>query len=235
MTIGLIQLGFTVVRSRSDKGPDAVVETPEGQIWIEAVAPSAGTTTDRVPEQVMDGSFTSLPRRQCLLRLAQGLETKRMVLAEYIRRKIIPESGSCIIAISACDLNQFGPILGFPCDPPLTLLAGVGDMVVTIGGERDPYNKRQTSINRDSGSQVNTTMFDRDDFRIVAGVLYSAPDPLNAPLPPQSTFILYLNPKALNPIPEMFRMKLQTWSETRNATMISWNKKEPGELCLTLA
>ena len=226
LTLGLVRLGFDVTSSRSDKGPDLFLEVAGTRLWIEAVAPSIGTTSDCVPEPIMNG-FGHFPKRECLLRLTQGLEGKQQALAQYMQKSTIRPEDCCIIAISACNLNQFGSLLDWPCPAPLALLAGVGHMVVTLDGSREPYCAQQKSISRDSGSPVDTAMFDREEFRVVSAVLYSKPDPLNAPPLPESSFSLFLNPRAIRHVPVEVSATMEAWVEERRKTEIVWRITQP--------
>lgn len=86
-------------------------------------------------------------------------------------------------------------------------------MVVTIDGSRAPYIKRQTTISRNSGNLIESIIYERDDFKIVSGVLYSNIDPLNALCLPESTFSLFLNPQANYPVPCNVCVTMETWTE----------------------
>jgi len=141
LTIGLVHLGIKARSSRNDKGPDLVVDVGGNRLWIEAVVPSVGTKSDRVPKPIMNG-VGDYPKRECLLRLAQGLDGKQKALTKYIQESTILPEEPCIIAISACKLNQFGSLLDWPCPAPLALLSGAGHMVVTLHGSREPYCSR---------------------------------------------------------------------------------------------
>ena len=226
LTIGLVHLGFNVKSSPKNKGPDLVVEVGGTRLFIEAVAPKVGEKSDRVPDPIMNG-VGDYPMRECLLRLAQGLESKREAFARYAEESIIQPGDACIIAISACDLNQFGSLLDWPCPLPIALLAGAGHMVVTLDGSRDPFCMRQKSINRDSGSPVDTAMYEREDFRVVSAVLYSKPDPLNAPGLPESSLSLFLNPRARRPVPHDMCVTMETWTEEQRDTETIWSRTQP--------
>lgn len=228
LAIGLIHLGLNARPPRDDEGPDLVVDVAGRRVWIEAVVPSIGTTSDRVPEPIMNG-LGDYPKRECLLRLAQGLDSKQKALTEYVQESLIQPEEPCIVAISACNLNTFGSLLDLDptCPAPLALLAGAGPMVVTRHGSREPYCKRQTSINRDSGSHVDTALYEKEDFRVVSGVLYSSPDPLNAPYPPEASFSLFLNPRANYSVPHDVYANMETWTEEQSGSETIWKKTQP--------
>ena len=223
LTLGLLHLGVNIKTSPADEGPDLCVDINGKRLWIEAVAPRVGTTSDRVPEPTVNG-VSDYPKRECLLRLSQQLNAKRNIFEKYIQKAIIQPEDVCIIAISACNLNQYGSLLDFPCSAPLALLAGAGDMVVTRNSSQDTYFKQQKTINRDSGSPIDFMMYERDDFKIVSGILYSNNDPLNAPSRPESTFSLFLNPRAYYHVPCDIYMKMETWTEEKRKVETIWKK-----------
>jgi hypothetical protein len=225
LTVGLVHLGFDVKLSPKNKGPDLVVDVGGSRVFIEAVAPKVGEKSDRVPDPIMD-SVGDYPRRECLLRLAQGLDSKQKAFARYAEESIIQPRDACIIAISACDLNQFGSFLDWPCPAPIALLAGAGHMVVTLDGSRHPFCMRQKSINKNLGRPVDIAMYDREDFRVVSAVLYSKPDPLNAPAVPESSLSLFLNPRARCPVPHDMSVTMETWSERQRDTETIWTRTQ---------
>lgn len=221
VAVCLLQLGFSPSTSKKDFGPDISLNFANDLVFIEAVAPKAGTASDRVPKPVENGSF-DLPERECLLRLTQALTDKCKKFHEYIEKGVVTINDCCIIAVSASNLNQFGTILDSGCPAPLKVLAGAGPLAVTLGGNDSPYITSRRLIRRDSGSPINVALFDTPDFSIVAGVLYSPIDLWNAPPSAQDAITLFVNPRAHRPIPVAFLSRFEHWVTVRSTQ----NKQE---------
>lgn len=231
LTVGLLHASrfssYKVETSKQDKGPDIKVTTPDGErIWIEAVAPDPGTGSDRVPEHEEDGVF-DVPNKECLLRLYQALKMKQEKFEEYQHNGFVDRDDPCIIAISSCALNQFGHLLDFPCPAPLSVIAGADKMV--LRRNNPPYITKRQSIEKKSGFLVNTCAFEDPSFDIISAVLYSSEDPLNAPLNPESTFQLFLNPRATNRLPKYFICHFSTWYCKNDRKDEEWKKVLCGE------
>ena len=227
LTIGLIRLCFPVSTFSQDDRPDMLLDFKETKVWIEAVAPKPGTKSDGVPEPVLNG-VQDLPMRECLLRLTQALTEKRKRFSYYVQRGIVSENDVLVIALSACALNTFGSLLEWPQPVMLRVLTGAGDLAIPLDLPHSPYSTRQDAILRNSGSPVDTVLFEKEEYRIISGVLYSNADPVNAPLSPETTLSLFLNPKADVEVPIGIRKKIVTWrEERRTGTEIVWTKTQP--------
>jgi hypothetical protein len=226
--IGLMNLGFEVKPSPPHrKGPDIQLPFLEQKnIWVEAVAPNVGTTSDKIPESVIDG-VADFPKEQCLFRLATALESKAKIFHDYqtnLDSRIIKESDFSIIALSACALNQLGSLLEFPAPAPLSIFAGAGNLVLSSKQEKSFVEHREF-LCKDSGSNVSMNFFENEQFNIISAVLYSFIDPLNAPDKPETTFQLFVNPNATNQIPSLFIQRFETWIRvSKNTGESLWTK-----------
>jgi hypothetical protein len=211
LSVGLMNLGFAVVPSPPHrKGPDILVRLSEQSVlWIEAVAPNIGMASDRVPDPVMNG-VAEFPKEKYLLRLSQALNDKRQKFEEYRSAGIMGASDSCIIALSACALNQVGTLLDFPVPVPLSVLAGAANFVLT-GKKEQSFIQRRETLYKNSGGPVDMNLFETESFKMISAVLYSCVDPLNAPEKPETTFQIFINPNATNQVPSRFRHGLETW------------------------
>jgi len=226
LTVGMLHLGFKPKPSKSDQGPDLSLYVNGGIVFVEATAPSTGTKSDRVPEIIHNG-VSDFPERECLLRLAQALTDKCRRFHEYIKDRVVPADGGFIIALSATNLNQFGTLLDAAHPAPLSVLAGAGPTVVTIGGKQPPYSSRRDTLKRDSGSGVDVCLFEKPEFRIIAGVLYSPVDLWNATLKPEDSISLFLNPTPNHPLAPSFRSRFVHWSQERlSSHELVWKKTQ---------
>lgn len=149
LTLGILQLGFQIETNKEDAGPDIRMMLGDSpSLWIEAVAPSKGEATDRVPDQEPN-TVVDMPRREGLLRLTQSISSKKEKFEHYIQESIIHENDPCIIALSACSLD-LGESLDWPCPAPISVLTGADNLVLTSDGHH--YQHRE-SLLRDSGSE----------------------------------------------------------------------------------
>ena len=218
---------FAPKRNKSDVGPDITLELQENVVYVEAVAPSIGCSSDNVPEPVENG-VANFPERECLLRLTQALTAKKERFQNYIDEGIVPGNACRIIAMSATRLNQFGTLLDSVHPAPLSVLAGAGPMVIPIGEKEPAYSGRRSILARDSGSSVDAALFDSPEFSIVSAVLYSPLDLWNAPLIPGEFLSLFLNPSADIQVPSMLTERFVTWTrQETESTEIIWKKSTP--------
>lgn len=218
LTVGLHHIstssGFKVETSKLDKGPDVKIALKDGNvIWVEAVAPNPGKGADCVPEHSEDCVF-DVPHDECMLRLAQGLKMKQEKFEEYQSKNFVRHEDHSIIALSSCALNQFGHLLNFPCPAPLRVLSGAKDLV--LRKNKPSYVSKRQTIKKTSGCSVPTCLFDDSSFDIISAIIYSFEDPLNAPQDPESTFQLFLNPRATVPLPKFLFNNIETWVCEKN-------------------
>ena len=226
LMLGLHRLGFPISTCSKDDRPDLLLDFGDVKVWVEAVAPKPGSMSDAVPEPVVDG-VQDLPMREALLRLTQAVTAKREALNCYVQRGIVSDKDAFVVAVSSCALNQFGSLLDWPQPVMLRVLAGAGDLAIPLKGSSRPYSKLQDQTFRDSGSPVDLALFYSDEFSAVAGVLYSRDDPLNAPIAPEESFELFINPKGQVRLPEAITQKVLTWSEDRTTgEQVVWKKTQ---------
>jgi len=228
LTVGLLHAsmnsGINIKTSNLDIGPDIKINLPgEHVVWIEAVAPDPGKGDDRIPDHDEEGVF-GLPRNECLLRLVQGMTAKKEQFNAYEINKIVNSEDSCIIAISSCALFQLGHLLNFPCPLLLCVLSGAHNMV--LSKNKPPFVSKRQGIVKASGNSVSTCLLDDSSFDIISAFIYSSEDPLNAPIDAESTFKIFLNPNARNPLPKSFLkdIKIETWSREESDDGITWKK-----------
>jgi hypothetical protein len=226
LTVGLHHLsnssGFKVETSKHDEGPDVKIAFADrNSIWVEAVAPDPGNGTDCVPEHPEDCVF-DVPHDECMLRLAQALIMKREKFEEYQSKNSVSHGDHCIIALSSCALNQFGHLLDFPCPAPLKLLSGADKLVLRKNGPS--YVSKRRMIKKISGCSVPACLVEDHLFDIISAIIYSSEDPLNAPSDPESTFQLFLNPRAKAPLPKFLFNNIETWYCEKNKNGEEWKK-----------
>jgi len=191
------------------------------RIWIEAVAPNTGEGNDRVPE-LKEDCVSDLPKDECLLRLAQGIKAKKDKFESYRSKGVVNPNDACIIAVSSCALNQFGSLLDYPCPAPISVLSGANKMV--LSKNKPPCVSKRQMIPKSSGSPVDVCVFDDPSYDMISAVLYSSEDPLNAPPNPELSFQMFLNPRAIIPIPENFLNNITCWHSEKYGDGVEWRR-----------
>lgn len=227
LTLGLCHLGLPVSTFFQDDQPDVLLDFGDAKVWVEAVAPNPGAKSDAVPKPVVNG-VSDLPMQECLLRLTQAVTVKREALNCYVQRGIVSQADAFVVAVSACALNQFGSLLDWPQPVMLRVLAGAGDLAIPLNKSSAPYSKRKNAARRDSGAPVNLALFYSNEFSSVGGVLYSNQDSLNAPIVPEESFELFLNPKSKVRLPRAITETIATWAEDSSSEeRVVWKRTQP--------
>ncbi len=228
--VGMLRVGFQPDSSKSDTGPDISLKFGDRLVFVEAIAPTAGTQPDRVPMPILNG-VGDFPERECLLRFTQALTDKCKKMRDYMDRGVIRPDACAVIALSASDLNLFGSFLDAHHPAPLSVLAGAGATILPTGGGSWSQSSHRRMVQRNCGSEVDTVLFEKPDFSIISGVLYSPVDLWNATREPEDSISLFVNPLAEQTIPGPFLGRLVTWVEhSRGDDKVVWKKVQPKDL-----
>ena len=199
--VGLISIGFEVRTSKVEKGPDFELSKNDNRYIVEAIAPGEGCSADKLPAFECDYEVRSfdLPEKEFLLRLTSAITEKLNKYKIYLEKGIVSNQDALIIALSSCNLHQYGSLMDYPVLAPLKVLRGFGFECINLKTGRRAIAKRER-ISKNSGEMVDVNLFAREDMRIISALLYSNVDPLNSPDQPEKTFVLIKNTNALNPI-----------------------------------
>jgi len=193
LSVGLLNIGIEIQKKKTEEGPDISIYDPikvSPKIYIEAVAPKEGKTEDKLPEMKL--GVHNLPEKEFLLRLSEAAFKKKYEkYKHYINSNKICENDIYIIAISACNLSQYGSLMDHP-PAPLKFLASAG------------YFK--AIRNR----LVEMNYFLSKEYDGISAVLYSNVDLLNCPDKPEEKFVIVKNPIAKNPISNAFFKGIET-------------------------
>jgi len=97
---------------------------------------------------------------------------------------------------------------------------------MVLSKNKPPFVSKRQGIVKASGNSVSTCLLDDSSFDIISAFIYSSEDPLNAPIDAESTFKIFLNPNARNPLPKSFLkdIKIETWSREESDDGITWKK-----------
>ena len=207
----LREIGFQV--SRGNAGPDFWVESNEGRIWIEAIAPEAGDSgnPDYVPEPPLN-QVSDTPVRQIILRLTGAIYEKQAKFSSYRSCGIVGQSDRCVIALSAAKLRY--PVT---IDYLQRALYEAGDIYVAIdpaslkiveqGRRHEPQiAKRAKSINKPS--------FLHDGCDHISALLFGWRGIANTPPMLGSEWALFHNDNARNRLARgWLRRGSEHWAE----------------------
>lgn len=202
LTCSLLQLGLDVHCPKP--GPDNLVETVGGRIWIEAVTPTSGASghPDAIPEPKA-GKAERVPEERILLRMRSAIRYKyETKYREYLDKGIIAPDDSYVVAVNGCQLHHaiadnYPPWIAKSVFP-------IGGLQVAL--DRDSLEVVDTSyqyravVEKSSGASVSTDIFLDPEYRDLSGVLYSRVDAGNPTARMADDFILVHNPFANRPL-----------------------------------
>lgn len=200
-------IGYTLIKhdipfTSTNIGPDILIETPEGKIWIEAVACNTGDGEDRVPAMVYEVA-TSVPENEMAIRIANSLDVKLKKYQKYITEGTVSLDDILIIAVNAGIFNHI-----IDGDMPLILkpLFAIGHRTLSlpIGGEGPTKAgiSTRTFIEKRNGSKVPMTFFLEKEHNIISAVIYNSKTVLNQDEPAGSNMMVIRNPLAIKPLAE---------------------------------
>lgn len=193
-------------RKREGGQPDLCVLEEGRRIWIEAIAPEAGSAG---PDQVLGpkpinegGGLAAAPVRQVQLRATSALLTKSRVIEKYLAQGTIAPEDVRLIAIGA---GRFGSLVQ---DDPLPLAMSVvfplGAPYMTIdldsGALVDEGFRFSPEIAR-SGTPIPRTAFLDARFAHVSGLVWSRMG-IGFLGQPDRPLTLVHNPLAQRPLPQ---------------------------------
>ncbi len=200
-------IGYTLIKNgvsftSTNKGPDILIETPEGKIWIEAVVCNSGDGPDRVPAMIY-GVASDVPDDEMIIRMANSLDAKFKKYQKYINEDIVSVEDKLIIAVNA---GIFSHVVDG--DMPLILKAifaiGFRTLSLPIDGKGPvkPGISTRNFIEKKNGSKVATTFFLEKEHASISAVLYTSRTVLNQDEPAGTNIMVVRNPIATNPLPD---------------------------------
>lgn len=215
LSVGLLNLGFVIDISPTDnKRPDIKIDrSTTGNIWIEAIAPKPGETEDALPPMKFGTTkcpaIADVPDNQFLLRLTSATKVKSEKYKEYLEDNIVGVNDILIIAVSACDLDEYDFEMDHPVPAPLKVLYGAGPECLTRNGS---YIKKRSPLRKFSGGIIETNIFECSESDHISAVIYSNAKILNCPDNPAEKMIAIINPNAKNPVPLSLFSGLEQWT-----------------------
>ena len=165
LSVGLLNIGIEIQKKKTEEGPNVLIYDPikvSPKIYIEAVAPKEGETEYKLPEMKL--GVHNLPEKEFLLRLSEAAFKKKYEKYKYyINSNKICENDIYIIAISACNLSQYGSLMDYPYIAPLKFLS--------VAGHFKAIRNRLVEMN----------YFLSKEYDGISAVLYSYVDLMNHP------------------------------------------------------
>jgi hypothetical protein len=195
-----------VMRRRKNDGPDIQISP---NIWVEAIAVTAGTGPDAVPDyrNAPTNVATDTPDEQMKLRLISGINEKRAKFDGYIKNGLVNAGDICIVALNAAlvsplIINEWGEsrivraVMEF--GPPVIVLDRQTRAVV------ERTNAHQAAVIKKNQSPVGQGMFLDDSAKSVSACLYNNADYGYEPPVLGEGFIVVHNRSANQPLPRGF-------------------------------
>ena len=175
----LLDWGFTKINNgnKKDKGPDFKITVNNKKYWIETVAPEIGTNENKLP--IIQDGVHDLPREEFILRLLNSMDNKIKKFKKYIDNKIVKEDDVKIIAISTCNLSQYGDLMDFPELAIESLLYNWGEEIINLkNGNKWLSSKNGINVkSREGMKNISTNIFKENCS--IDGVIYTHDEPLN--------------------------------------------------------
>lgn len=202
LACAFIEMGFDLIPRNSSHGPDIQININNRTLWIEAIAPDAGTGADAVPGYPNDDvpQVIRIPEEQIILRLTNSFYKKCEKYEKYINTGIISKDDIFVIAINGFDIPH---ILGEEEIPYIVKsVLPFGDLTITLDIENmkpiDQFYAYREHIQKKSGKNVITKAFQDEKYSFVSGIIYSVAELWNLPASLGADFLFLHNPIANN-------------------------------------
>lgn len=223
LACSLIAKGFSI--TSDDKGPDIRISKEGVVIWIEAVAPKAGTGNDAVTE-LQPQTIRDVPDDQIKLRYRSAIEEKyNKKYKKYLLEKIVKPNDCYIIAINGSAIPSARREIEIP--RIIRSVLPFGNETLRINVEEyevvDRYYQYQDQVRKVSGFSVSTDIFLNNQYDGISAVLYSCVDVLNRPQEFGDDFVLLHNPLAKNKLERgLIKLGREYWVEKSILESTNW-------------
>lgn len=223
LTVGLLNVlepTLDIHKKKKEEGPDIIIKNLNNtlpKIFIEAITPKEGETEHKLPE--LQWGCHKLHEEEFLLRLSGAFKEKYKKYNSYLDKNIIGENDIYIIAISSCNLSEYGSLMDYPCPAPLKILFGAGYQVVS---PKNSFVKYRPQLMKDD-SPIEMNYFLQNEYNGISAVIYSNSGILSCPNNPEEKFVVIKNPLAKNPLPDKFLKDATIWTFDNDSKTL--NKK----------
>ena len=170
-----------------------------------------GAVSNHRPYRDPDGGNVAydVPNEKMILRYLNSISSKKAQHENWIAKGIVSKDDAFIVALNPRGLSHdYADTV-----PPRILQAAfaVGNQYITIA--RDTLKQVgggfqfRDQINKASGTQVSTAVFQQVEYACLSGLLVSRVDVANQPEKLGNDFQLVPNPHAAVALPEKFRLR----------------------------
>jgi len=234
LSCALLDLGHSLCE-RSGTGPDVCIEEGASRIWLEAVAPRAGSGPNGAPDLVADliareftdDAYGGVPGfGSQILRYRGAIKEKLAKYEQYLRSELIQPSEPYVIALngfqvpgSIIDDDDVPTILKavYPLGPPKWRFDFAKGEVTDLGPSY------RGAVKTAAGSDVPTTIFLDQHYAGVSAVLYARCDVYNRPARPGGEFIVVHNREASNQLDRgWIRAGVEFWADHDGIERHDW-------------
>jgi len=198
------ELPISAEREKANRGPDILIDSPEGRVWIEAIAPTAGgeVNPDRVPE-MLPNVVTTIQKDGILLRYRAAIEEKHNKYWKYREDGIVAPTDAYVIAIDSCRIPNAIANANWKDRPPYILEVVLPIERIwrfsRIEGAKDDYRFRG-GITRESGAKVDTSVFLDPEYAGISAVICAYVSCGHMPSSMGGNYVFVHNPLASNPL-----------------------------------
>jgi hypothetical protein len=211
-----------------DGGPEFGVDIEGKRYWFDAIAPTAGTGPDAVPDDV-EYKAHFVPTQQMILRYTSALATKRDKWRKDLRTGRVSEADGFVVAIN--DRSIPWAWAGAEMPYIVKALYGLGDLTVTIDTRTlevvDTKHQHRPTIKKTSGTEVSSRAFVAGECPEVSAVLYSIVNAANYTPQLGQYFMILHNHEPNVPLPlSALRFSREYWIEGENLKMKDWSTTE---------
>lgn len=225
-------LGFSLIKQgvslapydKRKGGPDLLILRKKLKVWLEAVAPTAGSSANAVPE-IEFGVVRDVPDEQIKLRYCSVIDKKYKKYSVYTEKKIILEDDCYVIAVNGGAIPSASKEIDIPRIVRCVLPFGNEVIEINIDSLEvlDVHHQYQGASYNKSGSLVSTNIFLNSKYDVISAILFSNVDALNYPNYPGNDFVLIHNPLAKNPLPRgLIQLGREYWVENSTLKLSNW-------------
>jgi hypothetical protein len=207
LAVALLEHGFNLYR-HGDEGPEFCALVGNSRIWFEAIAPGPGNGPDKVPQLIFsdefsdDVEFSEVPTEKILLRFTNALTVKRERYAAALKKGIISDEDSYVLAINSQGIRHapYGNSMPYfiqaflPFGPP-TVSIDAKTLEV-----KDSFYQYRPGVLKLCGENVSTRTFLDKEAAFCSAVLHSGVDCANHPNQLGGEFSILHNPNARRPL-----------------------------------
>lgn len=229
----LLDHGFNLI-SPLKEGPDyQVAKEAEPPILIEAAAITPGSAEDRYPVGRTPPYYVE--DEKIYLRIANTLQSKRNQYLKWLRRKIISDTQSYVVALFTGAIPDSS--ISSPRVTHLEQCLFAANLNSLQSGRTEVASVAERIYGvKHNGSHVHLNLFQDASFEEISGIISSTYSIYQtAAFQGQELHFIH-NPNAKNPIPPgTFRFGMESWIENGELCRVQWKLGSPNSFSAVIA